>query len=116
MDINELCLTVSVELRRLEGAESENEQVAALRNIQIAMDEFKAHQTHNELKSLREFLERDGVSITDLSEDGDQNSAGIEIALRQPAPMRLFFDNVSTVMLAGSVLLEDGLSPSEDTD
>jgi len=116
MDTQELYVTISKELKQLDSSKGEAEQTVCLRAIQVAMDQYKANQTLNDLKSLREFFERDGIFTASLPELDDLTSEGIEITLRQGAPLKLFFDNTSTVMLAGEVLLEEGLSSPKNAD
>ncbi len=116
MDIQELYVTISREIMQLDKADDKAAQTSCLRAIQVAMDQYKAKQTKNDFRSLREFFERDGVHTASLPELEDLTSEGIEITARQETPLRLFFDNTSTVMLAGEVLLEEGLSSPEDAD
>ena len=116
MDIHELYVVISKELKQLESAEDEATQTASLRTIQAAMDQYKAQQVRNDLKSLRDFFAKDDIGTTNLPELDDLTCEGIEIPLQHNTPLKLFFDSVSTVMLAGEVLLEEGLSSSKDTD
>lgn len=114
MDIRELYVTITKELERLDCAGDEDAQTACLRTLQSAMDQYKAHQTRNDLKSLQSFFDRDGRDAINLPELGYLTSEGIEISLRQDTSLKLFFDNTSTVILGGEVLLEEGLSRPED--
>ena len=114
MDIQELYVIISKELKQLDLAKDEAAQTGCLRVIQVAMD--KAAQTENDLKNLRDFFESEGIVATSLPELDDHTSEAIEIPLRQATPIKLFFDNTSIVMLAGEVLLEGGLSSPEDAD
>ena len=112
--IEELYVTISEELKMLDGAEDEEAQTVCLRAIQVAMDRYKAEQTKNDFKMLRNFFAGDGMVTTELPELDDFTSEGVEVTLRQEIPLRLFFDNVSTVMFAGKALLDEGLSSAED--
>lgn len=116
MKIHDLYMTISKELKQLDSAEGEASQTASLRKIQAAMDQYKAQQTRIDFENLRGFFDGDGLVTENLPELDDPTLEDIEIPLRHNTPLKLFFDNTSIVMLAGVVLLEEGLSSPKDTD
>ena len=116
MDINELYVAISKELKQLESAEDVATKTASLRTIQAAMDQYTQQQVRNDLKNLRDFFDRDDIDTINLLELDNYICGSIEIPLQHNTPLKLLFDSVSTVMLAGEVLLEKGLTSPEDID
>lgn len=115
-DINELYVAISKELKQLESAEDVATKTASLRTIQAAMDQYTQQQVRNDLKNLRDFFDRDDIDTINLLELDNYICGSIEIPLQHNTPLKLLFDSVSTVMLAGEVLLEKGLTSPEDID
>jgi len=116
MDIHKLYAVISQELKQLVFAEDQAAKTLCLRNIESAMDQYKAIQSINDFNSLQGLLSADGIHTTRLLEPDDVNSEGIAIFGQEIEPLKLFFDNVTTVTLARDVLLEEGLSSPKDDD
>ncbi|MAY86379.1 MAG: hypothetical protein CML02_06655 [Pseudooceanicola sp.] len=115
MEIDKLYMVLKDQLAKCAAIDDQSIKLKCLRTIEVAMDEYKAAQTSADIVCLLQLFRKDNISASRLFEPDDPTSEGIEILYGERDQLKLFFDNVSTIV-CDHKFLSQALSTERDAD